>query len=95
VHRRFGERLRDELLWVENSETGERMKMVPGDLRKRDVKVGRHIPVSPGALPRFLARFESVYGHLGKTDVMLGVASATIACYRFIHFSMATDRLRV
>ncbi len=76
AHRRFGERLPDELLWVENPETGERMKMVPGDLRKRDVKVGRHIPVSPGALSRFLARFERAYGHLGKTDAILGAAAA-------------------
>jgi Fic family protein len=68
--------LPDELLWVENPETGERIKMVPGDLRKRDVKVGRYIPVSPGALPRFLERFETVYGHLGKTDRILGAAAA-------------------
>jgi hypothetical protein len=30
VHRRFGETLPDELLWVENPESGERIKMVPG-----------------------------------------------------------------
>ncbi len=30
VHRRFGELLPDELLWVENPETGERIKMVQG-----------------------------------------------------------------
>jgi Fic family protein len=40
------------------------------------VKVDRHIPVSPGALPRFLERFERVYGPLGKTDAILGAAAA-------------------
>lgn len=76
VHRRFGELLPDELLWVENPETGERVKMAPGELRKRDVKVGQHIPISPGALPRFLERFEQVYGNLGRTDAILATAAA-------------------
>jgi Fic family protein len=76
IHRRFGELLPEELLWAENPETGEKIKVVPGALRERDVEVGRHIPISPGALPRFLAHFESVYGNLGKTDAILGAAAA-------------------
>ncbi len=76
IHRRFGELLPEELLWSEDSGTGERTKMVPGRLRERHVKVGRHIPISPGALPRFLARFESVYGKLGRTDTILAAAAA-------------------
>lgn len=76
IHRRFSELLPEELLWVENPETGERTRVIPGELRERDVKVGRHIPVSSGAVPRFLARFESVYGDLGKTDTILAAATA-------------------
>ena len=76
IHRRFGELLPDELLWAEDPETGEKIKIIPGSLRQRDVKVGRHIPVSPGALPRFLKRFEDVYGRLGKTDSILASSSA-------------------
>ena len=76
IHRRFGELLPEELLWAEDPETGEKVKVIPGALRQRDVKVGRHIPVSPGALPRFLKRFEEVYGRLGKTDSILASASA-------------------
>jgi Fic family protein len=76
VHRRFGEKLPDELLWVENPDTGERMKMTPGALRGRDVKVGRHIPISPAAVPRFLERFEQAYGNLGKTNAILATAAA-------------------
>ena len=76
IHRRFGELLPEELLWTEDPETGERIKLIPGELRQRDVKVGRLIPVSPGALPRFLERFEAVYGKLGKTDTILAAASA-------------------
>ena len=47
-----------------------------GELLKRDVKVGRHIPLSPGALPRFMERFEAVYSHLGKTDSIIAAATA-------------------
>jgi Fic family protein len=76
IHRRFCELLPDELLWVDEPQTGERLKVIPGRLRERDVKVGRHIPVSPGAVPRFLQRFESVYGRVGKTDAILAAAAA-------------------
>jgi len=76
VHRRFCELLPDDLLWVEDPETKERVRVVPGELRKRDVRVGDHIAVSPGAVPRFLARFEEIYNHLSKTDSILGTAAA-------------------
>jgi hypothetical protein len=42
--------------------------VVPGALRDRNVKVGRHIAVSSGAVPRFLARPEEAYAHPGVTD---------------------------
>jgi len=76
VHRRFGELLPKELLWVEDPKSGERIKMVPGELRRRDVRVGRHIAISPGALPRFLVRFEQAYGNLGRADAILATAAA-------------------
>jgi Fic family protein len=74
IHRRFCAELPEELSWVEDPDTKERIKIVPGELRRRDVKVGNHVPISPGAVPRFLNRFEHVYGHLGKTDAILGAA---------------------
>jgi Fic family protein len=76
IHRRFSELLPEDLLWAEDPNTGERTKVIAGQLRERDVKVGRHIPVSSGALPRFMARFEQVYKQLGKTDSILAAASA-------------------
>ena len=76
IHRRFCERLPDELLWVEGTDSKERLRVIPGDLRQCDVKVGRHVPVSPGAVPRFLERFEFVYGNLGTTDAILASAAA-------------------
>jgi Fic family protein len=76
IHRRFCELLPDEMLWVEEPDTHERLRVVAGGLRRRDVRVGRHIPISPGAVPRFLARFEEIYGGVGKTDAILAAAAA-------------------
>jgi Fic family protein len=76
IHRRFCDLLPDDLLWLEEPATKRRHRVVPGELRRRDVKVGRHLAVSPGALPRFLARFEQVYGQTGKTESVIAVAAA-------------------
>ena len=76
THRRFCEHLPEGLLWVQNPDTDERVRLVPGELRRRDVRVGQHIPVSPGALPRFLSRFEQVYGRLGKAEGLMAAAAA-------------------
>ena len=76
IHHRFCTLLPDDLLWIENPETGERLRVVPGRIRDRDVRVGQHIPISPGAVPRFLAHFESIYGRLGKTEKILSAATA-------------------
>jgi Fic family protein len=84
IHRRFCENVPEDLLWAEDPTTKERICVVPGELRKRDVRVGRHIPISPGAVSRFLARFENVYGALGKTEAVLAVA-ATHHRFAWIH----------
>ena len=76
IHRRFSELLPDDLLWVEEPDTGERVRVIPGELRQSDVKVGQHIPISPGALPRFLEKFGSVYSGLGKSETILAAAAA-------------------
>ncbi len=76
IHRRFCENVPDELLWSVNPETGERLKVVPGEWRTSDVKVGRHIPISPGAVPRFLEYFERAYSNLGRANSILSVAAA-------------------
>jgi Fic family protein len=76
IHRRFCEALPDDLLWVEDPATHERMKVTPGALRSRDVAVGDHVAISAPAVPRFLQRFEEVYIRLGKTESILAVAAA-------------------
>ncbi len=76
VHRRFCELLPDDLLWVEDPETKERVRVVAGELRRKDVVVGAHVAIGPGAVPRFLDRFERAYARLNKTDAIVGAAAA-------------------
>lgn len=76
IHRRFCALLPDDLLCVEDPAIKEKIKVIPGALRDRDVAVGRHVPISAGAVSRFLKRFEEVYGRLGKTDTIVSTAAA-------------------
>lgn len=76
IHSRFCEQLPDDLLWVENPDTGEKHHVTPGILRQHDVMVGRHIAISPGAVPRFMKRFEDAYAPLGRSESILAAAAA-------------------
>jgi len=76
IHKRFGELLPEELLWIDEPDTRERMQVVPGALRQSDVKVGQHVPISPGSVPRFLEQFERAYSGLGKAETIIAAAAA-------------------
>jgi hypothetical protein len=76
IHRRFCELLPEDLLWVEDPITKERIRLAPGEFRRRDVQVRTHLAISPGALPRFLDYFQRVYGNLGKADGIISAAGA-------------------
>jgi len=76
IHRRFYEALPADMLRVQDPVTGGFVRVVPGALRARDVIVGRHVPVSAAAVPRFLARFGAAYGTLGKMEAVLAAAAA-------------------
>ncbi len=76
IHRRFCELLPPDLLFVEHPGTGERIPVIPGELRSRDVEVGRHVAISPGAVPRFLDRLDAAYARVGRIDAILVAACA-------------------
>ena len=76
IHHRFATALPPDLLWVENPKTSRRGTVVPGELRGSDVKVGRHIAISPGAVPRFLTRWEQAYSGLSSFETVLQAAAA-------------------
>lgn len=76
LHRRFCELLPPELLYVEDPKSGDHIPVVPGELRSRDVKVGRHVAISPGAVPRFLDRMQQAYRLPGRIEPILVAACA-------------------
>ena len=76
IHRRFCELLPEDLLWVEDAAKTTKVRVIPGQLRTSYAEVGRHVPISPGALPRFLERFHEVYGGAGKTEYIIATAAA-------------------
>jgi len=69
LHEEFCSRLPSEMLFVTDEKTGERLEIIPGEWRKRDVQVGRHLPPEHEKLARFMARFDTAYGSppLSKT----------------------------
>jgi hypothetical protein len=78
THREFCQRLPESLLVVETPDTGERISVVPGQLRSRTVAVGRHIAPAPEDLEPFMLRFEQAYAatRLTKTRQVIAVAAA-------------------
>jgi len=76
THQRFCALLPEDMLWVVNPDTGERISLIGGELRRRDVKVGQHLAISPGTVPQFMERFEQAYARLGKTDSIIASATA-------------------
>jgi len=61
LHEEFCSRLPPEMLWVTNERTGEKLPVVPGEWRKNDVEVDRHVPPAYGDLPLLMARLDSAY----------------------------------
>lgn len=76
IHRRFCEQLPPELLFVEMPETSERIPVIPGAFREKDVKVGHHVAISPGAIPRFMDRMNEVYSNAGRIESILAAGYA-------------------
>ncbi|MCG5539218.1 Fic family protein [Halorhodospira sp. 9622] len=76
MHRRFCAELPEDLLWIQHPSSHEWLPVKPGELREHGAQVGRHVPVSPEALPRFLERFEGAYGRLGLTEGIIASACA-------------------
>lgn len=83
AHHEFCTRLPDDLLWVENPDTGERMRVVPGEFRKTFVRVGNHLAPEPEQLDALLGRFEAAYAPDAVAWINRSVAVAA-AHHRFL-----------
>src|SRR5882757_7109261 len=75
THRRVCELLPDDLLWVEDPTTKERIKVIPGELRRRDIAVGSHIVALP-AMSIHIKRTSPLAIKHGATISMAGANRA-------------------
>lgn len=76
IHERFAAQLPERLLWITHPDTEQRERVIPGVLRTRDVRVGRHTPPSPGAIARLLSAYAEHYARLGRMECLLAAAAA-------------------
>jgi len=83
VHGKFYSQLPDELKWVENPDTKERIEVVGGEFRQRDVGVGRHVPPEHDMLPIFLDRFFEAY-RKGKFHGVKPLIAFAVAHHRMM-----------
>ncbi|MEN8262272.1 MAG: Fic family protein [Nitrospirota bacterium] len=61
IHREFYKQLPEEFLIVTDPDTGRESRVVPGELRRETVKVGRHVPPESDSLEALLERFGGFY----------------------------------
>ncbi len=86
LHREFCELLPEELLKIQNPDTGEEKKIIPGEYRDGSVAVGSHIPPEHKELEHFLNRFDEAYApeRLSKPQRIVAIA-ASHHRYLWIH----------
>lgn len=78
MHGEFCRRLPDDLLIVRNPDSGEEIKLVPGQLRTRQVKVGDHIAPEPEMIEPLIERFVEAYSFkmLSKLQKIIAVGAS-------------------
>lgn len=78
AHNEFYSRLPEELLWVENPDTGECQRVIPGAYRSTEVTVGRHIPPLAQNIKPFIRRFEEAYDpeRLSQVQQVIAIAAS-------------------
>jgi Fic family protein len=76
IHRRFYERLPDELRLVREREGGRRIEVLPGVLRAEYVEVGSHVPPPPDELQSWLSRLdEGAPERFSRTDRLVAISA--------------------
>lgn len=75
IHKEFYDRLSDDFKRVK-APNGQIKRLVPGELRRDEVEVGRHIPPAWSSLDTFMKRFEHCYQAATKGSVERVIAAA-------------------
>lgn len=69
IHKTFYQQMPDEFHQITDSNQILIDRVIPGEIRKRDVKVGHHIPPHAENLLAFMDRFHDVYQSKNKNDL--------------------------
>jgi Fic family protein len=77
IHKEFYDRLPDEFRVV-RTRGGGQDRVTPGELRRCEVEIGRHLPPTFSSLPRFLRRFAEGYSseRLDPLERIVAVAAS-------------------
>jgi hypothetical protein len=94
IHRRFSEQLPNELLMVSDPDSGRTVNVAAGELRRDDVRVGRHLAISPGAVPRFIRASSSSTPRSAARKRSLRRQRRITACCGFTRLRMGTGAWR-
>lgn len=83
LHQVFYARIPEELHWVASDAAGERVQVVGGELRRREVQVGLHHPPGAQELDGFLRRFAEAYRR-GRHHGIRPIVAAAAAHHRLL-----------
>lgn len=67
------------------SSGADRQLLVPGQIRQREVRVGRHAAPAAAAVPSFLARWAQVYGGVRRGEMQIVAMAAAHQRLAWIH----------
>lgn len=73
IHKKFYEELPEELSRIDYN--GRQVRIIPGELRNKDVQVGNHIAVDYQLVGKFLEHFSDTYNQLSKAQLILNSAA--------------------
>jgi len=83
IHQSFYDNLPEKFLEIENPESGEMIRLTPGEFRNCDVKVGRLIPPGHEELIRLFGWFERIY-HPNKIHGIERIFAAAASHHRLM-----------
>lgn len=70
---------------LEQGSGADRQLLVPGQIRQREVSVGRHAAPATAALPAFMARWAQVYGGVRRGEMQIVAMAAAHQRLAWIH----------
>lgn len=83
IHKEFCSRIPEEFLIVKDPSSENIVKLIPGELRKSGVQIGRHIPPDANTLSAYLKRFHEAYNPMQHSKIRQILAAAA-SHHRFL-----------